>query len=357
MNKVVLAYSGGLDTLICIHWLQQVKGWRVIAFLAQLGQPAYLDPTGEKALQLGASAVLVRDLREKFIKDYIWRTIKAEAHYEKDYLLAAALTRPLITEEMVKITEEENCSYFAHGSRGVSNDHTRFETCLKALAPGLKIVAPLQELGLYSIQDDLAYAQKFNLPISNVKYTLYNIEYNLWGVNVQLVPKQVGNFWEELPPDTYVMTTPPQETPDEPVSLELGFQQGLPVTLDNKTYTPLNLIEILNRIGGRNGIGRIEMIESKISGEKSRETYESPAASIIYAAHHALAEIALDKETLRFQETASETYGKLVYNGAWFSLLRESLDKFFDHIQPRLNGVVRLKLFKGNLTVVGRKLY
>ncbi len=356
MTKVVLAYSGGLDGLICIHWLQQVKGWRVIVFLAQLGQPSYFEPIGDKALQLGISTVFVHDLREKFIQDYIWQAFKAQARYEKGYFLSAALSRPLIIEELVRIAQEESCLYVAHGARGLGNDYIRCENCLKALDPNLTVIAPLRELGLRSVKEDMDYAQKHQLPISSIKYTLYNVDYNLWGVNIQLTSHQAGDFWKQIPHDTYIMTTPIQETPDKPTVLELRFKKGIPVKIDNKTYPPVELIELLNKVGGRQAIGRTEVIEDKISGAKSREIYESPAASVLYAAHHALEGIIFDKETQCFYEIASNKYGKLVYDGNWFSPLRKSLDKFFDQLEQRMNGVVRLSLFKGNITILGRKL-
>lgn len=355
MTKVVLAYSGSLDGLICIHWLQQVKGWRVIVFMAQIGQPAYFEPIADKALQLGTSTVFVSDLRERFVRDYIWQAFKAQARYEKGYLLSAALSRPLIVEELVRIAHEEGCTIVAHGARGLGNDYIRFENCLRDLDPDLEVITPIRELDLHSVKEDMDYAQKHQLPISSIKHTLYNVDYNLWGVNIQLAPHQAGDFWKELPNDTYIMTTPIQETPDKPTVLELRFKKGISARIDNKTYSPVELIELLNKVGGRHAVGRMDVVEDKISGAKSREIYESPAASVLYAAHHALESIIFDKQTQCFYEIASNKYGELVYDGNWFNPLRKSLDKFFDQLEQRMNGVVRLSLFKGNITILGRK--
>lgn len=350
-KKIILAYSGGVDTSICIHWLQSVKGFKVITFLAQLGQIEYLEPVGEKAIGIGASSAHINDLRESFIKEFIFPALKANARYESGYLLSSALNRPLIAQELVRLAAEESCDYVAHGSRGIGNDHIRLDNAIHTLAPGLNIFAPLRDLSLRSIKNDIVYARQHHIPIERVKHALYNIEHNLWGVNILLGP--VTNKWEEAPRDTFIITTALLETPDKPTVVKIGFKRGEPVSLDEEKLPALKLIEQLNKIGGQNAIGRVDMIEHQISGEKTREIYEAPAATILYAAHTALEEIILDKDLLHFKEPLSRKYGELIYNGQWFSPLRVALDKFFEDTQQYVTGSVKLKLFKGNLSLVG----
>jgi argininosuccinate synthase len=357
-KRVILAYSGGLDTTVCLHWLKE-KGYKVITLIAQLGQIQYLEPTGEKALDLGAEGVHIVDLRRKFINDYIFPALKAEAQYESGYLLSSALTRPLIAQELIRIANEEGCSIIAHGARLVGNQYVRFENSINTLSPDINLIAPLKELGFKSIKDDLEYAKKHGLPQDRIKYTMYNIEQNLWGANIQL--GLVKKTTSEAPTDTYVMTTPVFEAQDKPTTIEIGFKKGEPVSMDGKMIEPLELITLLNKIGGRNAIGRTEIIENTISGEKSHEIYESPAATILYAAHHGLEEIILDKELLHYKKMLSQKLAELVYNGHWFTTLRQGLSNFFEYIQSSthggvgISGKVKLNLYRGIITVTGRK--
>ncbi|MBI4712187.1 MAG: argininosuccinate synthase [Planctomycetes bacterium] len=293
----------------------------------------------------------------RFVSDFILPALKAGARYESGYFLSAALNRPLIAEELVRIADEEACDYVAHGSRGIGNDHIRFNNCIRALNPELKILMPLQELNLKSIRDDILYARKYNIQIESIKETLYNVDSNLWGVNIQLGPGT--NLQAEPPRDTYMMTTPLEETPDKSTLIEVGFENGIPVALDGKKMETVDLIELLNNIGGRNAVGRVDMIENKISGEKSREIYEAPAATILHAVYQALAEIRLSKELMQFAPCLSQRYAQVIYNGGWFSPLRQALDRFFDFVATDnggISGTVKLKLFKGNCIVVGRKI-
>jgi argininosuccinate synthase len=349
MNKVVLAYSGGTDTSICVHWLQS-KGLKVITFMAQLGQLEYLEPLGEKAVQLGAETAYIADLRHRFIKEFILPCMKAGARYESDYLLSSALTRPLISQELIRIANEEDCRYIAHGSRGFGNDYARFNNCINALNSELEIIAPLKELNLQTINDDLKYAQKHNIILENHQQVLYNIECNLWGCNIQL--GRLDESWQIPPRDTYIMTIPVEESPDKATTMEITFEKGEPVALNNAKKDYLELIEILNKIGGRHAIGRSDTIENKISGDKSREIYESPAASILYNAFHAIAQLILPKDLLHFQTTLSHRYSQLVYQGDWFSPLREAMDAFFYASAEKINGKIKMKLFKGNCIVL-----
>jgi argininosuccinate synthase len=351
MEKVVFAYSGSPDNLICIYWLQN-NGFEVITFLAQLGQVSYVEPLGEKAVNLGASVAHIADLRRRFINEFILPALHSLAVYDNGYLLAAALSRPLISEEVVRIAEEENCKYIAHGTRATDNDHIRFENCIRALNPNLNIIAPLKELSLRHRKDDLAYINKHNLPIDYTKFSFYNMESNLWGVSIQ-----IGDTHSSNDPlrDSYIITTPLIDTVDKATTIEIRFEEGIPVSLDTKKMDLLDMIELLNAIGGRNGVGRIDMVENKISGEKIKEIYEQPAATILYSSYRSLCELILPKEVVQFVPILSMKYAHLVYDGLWFSPLRCALDKFFHNLSLRITGSVKLKIYKGNLSVIERK--
>lgn len=353
MSKVVLAWSGGLDTAICIHWLRKHRNLRVIAFSAHVGQRETMEPMGERALELGAHAAHMSDLRETFLRDYAFRALRAQAGYGSSYLLSAALTRPLIVSELVRVAYEEGCEFVAHGCRGVGNDQVRFERALRDLAPDLKILAPLQALGLRSPQDDIEFAQKMNIPDPTPRSTLYNVEENLWGVSICL--DRIRDLWSEAPADTYVLTCNPADAPERPAYVEIGFAAGMPTTVDGRDLGPVHMIETLNQLAGRHGIGRADVVESRVTGVKSRELYESPGATLLYAAHQALEEITLDRETLRVNSALSREYGQLVYEGAWYSPLRTSLDAYFEAAQKPVCGEVRMKLQHGTLTCVGRR--
>jgi len=354
MEKVVFAHSGGLDNLVCIHWLQENE-FEVITFLAQLGQISYLAPMGETAVKLGANVANIADLRRKFINDFIMPAFHAQAIYENGYFLSAALSRPLIAEELVRIAEENNCCCIAHGARGIGNDHIRFENCIKSLNPALRIIAPIKELALHNAKDDIKYIKEHKLPVDLDKQALYNIESNIWGTNIQLG----GNLPRTLdapPRDTYIITTPVNETVDKPALIEIKFNQGIPVSIDKKKMDLLNIIETLNEIGGHNGIGRTDMIENKISGDKIREIYEAPAATILYTAYQTLSDMILPKEQIQFQPALSAKYAELVYNGLWLSPLKKALDGFFNEIYPRISGSVKIKLYRGTLEIIQRKI-
>jgi argininosuccinate synthase len=353
MTKVAVAFSGTLDTAICVHWLKNVKGMKVYTFSANFGQFEHLQPLAEKALEIGAVAAHIADLREKFINEYVFPCLLADAVYGQGYFLFSALSRPLIAEELVKIAREEGCEYIAHGSREKGNDWFRFKNYIQHLAPELKIVAPLQETKLCSPSDDIQFAKKHGIKVEEIKHTLYNIEQNVWGANIQIAGRIQP--WEEPEPDTYVMVTPPTDTPDKAGTAEIEFEKGLPVKLNDEKIPPLDLIEQLNRLGGMHGIGRIDVIEDKIAGEKRREIYEAPAATILYKAREALSSLILDREETTFKYAFSQKYAQLVYNGLWFHPLRRAFDQFFKVLNERINGSVKLSLFKGNLNIIGRK--
>ncbi len=353
MSKVVLAWSGGLDTAICTHWLRHTRNLRVVTFSAHVGQSESMEPMGERALELGAQAAHVADLRDTFLRDYCFRALRAQARYGSGYLLSAALTRPLIVAELVRVAFEEGCEYLAHGCRGVGNDQARFERAIRDLTPNLKVLAPLQSLGLRSPKDDIDYAQMMGIPVPTPRSTLYNIEENLWGVSISL--DGIKDLWSEAPADTYVATAPPGEAPERPGFVEIGFDAGLPVSLDGRRTDPVRLMETLNQAAGRHAIGRKEVVETRITGSKAREAYETPGATVLYAAHQALEEITLDRETLRLNNSLAREYGEIVYEGGWFSPLREGLDAYFERVQRPVTGDVRMKLHRGTVTVAGRR--
>ncbi|MBI4563939.1 MAG: argininosuccinate synthase [Planctomycetes bacterium] len=353
MTKVALAYSGGLDTIICTHYLRHVKGMKVYTFSANLGQPEYLEPLAEQAVEMGASAANLADLREKFVNEFILPSLKAGAVYEEGYHLFSALARPLILQELVEIARQEGCDAIAHGSRGIGNDKIRLTNCSRALAPDLEILAPLEELGLRSPEDDIAYAQRHGLPFESVRQTLWNVEQNLWGCNVQL--RGALDTWDEPPRDTYIMTVPPSNAPNKPTTVELEFHQGRPVSLDGEELPLVKLIERLNSIAGRCAVGRFDIIEDRISGVKTRELYEAPAAAVLHAARRGLESITLEKDLISFKGRLSRAFAEQVYEGLWFSPLREGLDAFFSKISERVTGGVRVSLYRGSVAVTGRR--
>jgi argininosuccinate synthase len=353
MPKVALAYSGSLDTTICVHYLRHVKGMKVYTFSANLGQPEYLAPLAERAVELGASAAHLADLRDKFARDFIFPCIRANAVYEQGYFLFSALSRPLIVEELVQIADDEGCEYIAHGSRGIGNDMLRITNCIRAVAPSMKVLTPLVDLGLRSPKDDLEYAKKNGLQYESEIQTVYNVEQNLWGNNIQL--RGLKDTWEEPPKDTYILTSPPDDAPAKPAVIEIEFRQGIPVGVDGEELSPVQLIDELNKIGGRSSIGRFDVVENRISGLKTREIYESPAAAILLTAHRALESITLEREVMHFKESLSQRYADLVYEGKWFLSVREGLDAFFSKVNENVSGTVRLSLCRGALTVTGRK--
>lgn len=350
MAKVVLAYSGQLDTTICVYYLRNIRGMKVVTFSANVGQFDYLEPLVEKAMSLGAAAAHIADLREKFVKEYIFPCVRAQAVYEGGYYLFSALARPIIVEELVSIAREEGCDYVAHGSRGIGNDWIRFQNGFSQLAPDLKIIAPLQELKLITPAHDLDYAKKHGIKPEEDRRTLFNIEQNLWGVNIQM--RNAADRWQAAPEQTYVLTSPLSDAPSKPGIVELEFREGLPVRLNGEDLGPLELVEHLTKMAGRHGVGRIEMIESRVGGAKTREIYEAPTAVVMYAAHRALESAVLDRETLHYKAPLSQQYADLVYEGKWFSPLRAGLDAFFARINERVTGTVKLSLFKGHVSVV-----
>jgi len=353
INKIVLAYSGGLDTSVILSYLKEKYQAEVITYTANLGQGESLTSIEEKAKRTGASKVYVEDVREEFSSNYVLPALQAGALYEGRYPLATALARPLITRKLIKVAEKEKAEAIAHGCSGKGNDQVRFEVTAKALNPEIMILAPVREWELKSREEEIEYARKHNIPVEITEKAPYSIDRNLWGVSIEC--GILENPWEEPPSDAYQLTKSPEEAPDKPTYIEIEFKRGVPTGLDGESYKLVDLIEKLNRIGGENGVGRIDLIENRLVGIKSREIYEAPAAVILHLAHRELERLILDKDTLHFKELVSQRYSELVYDGLWESPLRKALDAFVRETQKELSGTVRIKLFKGSCEVVGRK--
>jgi argininosuccinate synthase len=350
-RKVVLAYSGGLDTSVAIRWLKDL-GWDVIAFTVDLGEKRDLDAVQAKALKTGASAAYVADGRRPFLELFVWPSLQAGAVYEKEYPLATALGRPLIAAMLVQVARREGATAIAHGCTGKGNDQVRFDVATAALAPDLEVVAPVREWGM-NRDDEIEYAQKHGIEVPATSQSPYSTDENLWGRSVEA--GVLEDPWTEPPADVYAWTKDPRHCPDEAAYVEIGFKHGVPVSIDGKVRDPLEIVTALNRIGGDNGVGRIDHLENRLIGIKSREIYEAPAAVLLLQAHQALEDITLPKEVARFKELVGQQWAQMVYDGLWFSPLRDALYAFVTETQVHVTGDVRLKLFKGSSTVVGRK--
>ena len=353
IKKIVLAYSGGLDTSVILYWLKEKYGAEVITYTANLGQGQSLDFIKEKAERTGAAKAYVEDLREEFCEKYVLPALQAGALYEGRYPLATALGRPLIAKGLVELAEKERAEAIAHGCSGKGNDQVRFEVTARALNPEIIILAPLREWKLSAREEEIRYAQQHSIPVKVSEESPYSIDRNLWGVSVEC--GILEDAWQEPPAQAYQITCPPQKAPDKPTYLEIELKEGVPSKLNGKTYPLVNLIEELNKIGGVNGIGRIDMVENRVVGIKSREIYEAPAAVILHCAYRELEKLTLDGETIHFKETIAQKYSELVYNGLWYSPLRKALDGFVCQTQKVMSGQVKLKLYKGSCEVVGRR--
>ncbi|MBO8158088.1 argininosuccinate synthase [Thermosyntropha sp.] len=350
MEKVVLAYSGGLDTSIIIPWLKENYGYEVIAFCADLGQGEELEPVREKAIKSGASKIYVEDLKEEFVRDYIFPVLKAGAVYEKKYLLGTSFARPLIAKKMVEIAEKEGAVAICHGATGKGNDQVRFELGVKALNPDLKIIAPWREWDIKSREDAIDYAVKHGIEVPVTKDKIYSRDRNLWHISHE--GGDLEDPANEPKDDLYVLTVPPEKAPDKPTYLEIGFKEGVPVSINGKEYGPVELLTELNRIGGENGVGIVSIVENRLVGMKSRGVYETPGGTILYTAHDELERLTLDRRTLKFKQEMAITYAELVYDGNWFCKLRYALDAFVNETQKTVTGTVKVKLYKGNCQAV-----
>ncbi len=353
-KRVVLAYSGGLDTSVIVRWLTD-KGYEVITYTADVGQGEELSEIPEKARASGAVEAIVEDVKEEFARDFCLPTLRALALYEGKYPLTASLSRPLISKKLVYYAERFGADFVAHGSTGKGNDQVRFELSVWALNPNIEVLAPVREWEFKAREEQVEYARKHGIPVKVTKEKPYSIDRNLWGVSVECGPLE--DPWQEPPEDAYQITCPPERTPDEPEFITVGFEEGVPVSLNGRRYKLFSeLILELNKIAGRHGVGRIDMVENRLVGIKSREIYEAPGALVLYEAYRDLLSLVTDRFTFHyFLSHIPHEYAKLVYEGLWFTPLREAFDSFNERLAKFVTGEVRLKLYKGSLNVVGRR--
>jgi len=353
IKKVVLAYSGGLDTSVIIPWLKETYNCEVIAMCADVGQGDELAPVYDKAIKSGASKVYIEDLTKEFVEDYVWPTLKAGAVYEGKYLLGTSFARPIIAKALVKIAELEGADAIAHGATGKGNDQVRFELTVKALAPHLKIIAPWRLWDIRSREDAFDYAEKHNIPIPVAKSRPYSMDRNIWHLSHE--GADLENPANAPLDDVYMVTRTPENAPDQAAYVEIDFAKGIPVAIDGEKLPAVALLEKLNALGAEHGIGITDMVENRLVGMKSRGVYENPGGAILYYAHHELELLTLDRATKHYKEQVAIRYAELVYDGMWFSPLKEALDAFVDSTQQTVTGTVRLKLYKGNIISAGTK--
>ncbi|MFQ5779634.1 MAG: argininosuccinate synthase [Nitrospiria bacterium] len=353
IRKVVLAYSGGLDTSVIIRWLKERYGCRVIAFCADLGQGEDLAAVAEKAKKTGAGKVVIADLRETFAKEYLFPMLRTNAVYEGSYLLGTAIARPLIARKQIEIAKREGAEGVAHGATGKGNDQVRFELAYLSIDPTIEIIAPWRDWEFGSRSDLIAYAHRYGIPVTATVEKPYSIDRNLFHVSYE--GGILEDPWCEPPESMFAMTTSPERAPDTPCTIEIGYKEGNPVSIDGKRYSPANLMAELNRIGGLNGIGRVDLVENRYVGIKSRGVYETPGGTLLHAAHRAVESLTIDREVLHLRDGLIPQYASLVYYGYWFSPERQLLQGLFDRAQETVTGVARLKLYKGTVTVTGRK--
>ncbi|MBI4354532.1 MAG: argininosuccinate synthase [Candidatus Omnitrophica bacterium] len=359
-RTVVLAYSGGLDTSVAVRWLTD-RGYRVIAFMADVGAPTSSGlPRSQgvahavrRAKIAGAAKVVVRDLREEFARDYVIPSLQAQARYEGAYPLATALSRPLIAKHLVDVAHQQRAVAVAHGCTGKGNDQVRFEVTVRALDPRLEIVAPVREWTFRSREEEFDYAKRHGIPVDLKRKSAYSIDENLWGLSIESGPLE--DPWQAPPGDSFRWINPPEQAPSRGTVATVGFERGAPVSLNGRRMNIVALIEAVCRLGSTHGIGRVDMIESRLVGIKSREVYEAPAATILLEAHAELERLVLDRELLHMKQALALKYAELVYDGLWFTPLKAALDAFVKATQQRVSGTVRLKLLKGHVQVVGRQ--
>ena len=352
MKKIVFAYSGGLDTSCAIPWLKD-KGYDVIAFIADVGQQENFNVIKERALKTGASKVYILNLQKEFVQDYVFAALKAEAVYEKKYFLATALSRPLIAKHQVLIAQKEKASVIAHGCTGKGNDQVRFEVTARLIKPRIEIIAPVRIWEFKTREQEMDYLKDRKILIDVTKKSPYSVDINLYGRSIEC--GVLENPWTEPPEDIYKLTVNPLKAPNKFTYIEIEFEKGIPVKVNGKTSEGVSLIHQLNKIGGENSVGRVDMVENRLVGIKSREIYENPAAIILHTAHRELESLVLDRETVHYKQPLSQKYAEIIYYGLWETPLKKQLDQYFNKVNERVTGTVRLKLYKGNCDVVGRK--
>ncbi len=354
VKKVVLAYSGGLDTSIIIPYLKDKYNCEVIAYAANIGQgDEELKGLDKKAKKTGADKFYLLDLRKEFVQNFLFTMIKAHAIYERKYLLGTSIARPLIAKYQARIALKEGADALAHGCTGKGNDQVRFELTYKVFAPHLKVIAPWREWNIRSREDAIRYAEEHEVPIKATLKKIYSRDGNLWHLSHE--GGELENPWNEPKTDMFVRTKSPEKAPNRPTFVQIEFRRGIPVSIDGRKYDPVSLVERLNKIGAANAIGRVDLVENRLVGMKSRGVYETPGGSILYAAHSELEHVVLDKDTLHYKDLVSQRYAELVYNGQWYTPLREALDAFMESTQRYVTGTVRLKLYKGSIISAGVK--
>ncbi len=353
IKKAVLAYSGGLDTSVIITWLKETYGCEVIAYCADLGQEEGNKAIKEKALKTGASKVYIVDLKEDFVKNYVFPMLRANAVYEGTYLLGTSIARPIIAKKQIEIAKKENADAVSHGATGKGNDQVRFELAYYALNPKIKVIAPWREWEFNSRESLLNYVNKHNIPVTVTKKKPYSTDKNL--LHISYEGGILEDPWTEPPEDMFTMTVSPEKAPAKAKYIEIDYRKGDPVSIDGKKLSPAKLLKKLNTIAGKHGIGRLDLVENRFVGMKSRGVYETPGGTILQVAHRAIESITLDRELAHLKDSLMPKYAELVYNGFWFSPEREALQTLIDESQKGVSGTVRLKLYKGNCIIVGRK--
>ncbi len=352
-KKIVLAYSGGLDTSVAIKWLKDTYNAKIIAFCADLGQGEDLKAVKVKALRTGASKVYVEDLREEFVGEYVFPMLRANAVYEGSYLLGTSIARPLIAKKQIEIAEKEGAEAVAHGATGKGNDQVRFELAYYALRPNIKVIAPWREWPFDSRQSLIEYSREHGIPVTATKKKPYSIDRNIFHISYE--GGILEDPWREPPSNMYTMIVPPEDAPEKPEYREITYENGNPVAINNKRLTSAKLLNRLNTIAGQHGIGRVDIVENRYVGIKSRGVYETPGGTILHATHRALESIVLDREVMHLRDSLITRYAELIYYGYWFSPERVALQKLIDYIQKDVTGTVRVKLYKGNCFIAGRK--
>ncbi|VAX15189.1 Argininosuccinate synthase [hydrothermal vent metagenome] len=353
IKKIVLAYSGGLDTSVIVRWLKETYSAEIICFAADLGQGEELKPLHKKAKAAGASKLVIKDLKETFVKDYVFPMLRANAVYEGSYLLGTSIARPLIAKEQAAIASSEGADAVSHGATGKGNDQVRFELAFGALNPALKCIAPWREWDLNSRKALIAYAKKWKIPVPVTKKKPWSMDRNL--LHLSFEGGVLEDPWASPPEEMFMMTVSPQKAPDKETVITIDYKNGDPVAVNGKEKSPAKLLEHLNKLAGKNGIGRVDLVENRYVGMKSRGVYETPGGTILHEAHRGLESITLDREVLHLRDSLIPKYAELVYNGYWFAPEREVLQVFMDEVQKPVTGRVRVSLYKGNVTVLGRK--
>ncbi|HEY2945743.1 MAG TPA: argininosuccinate synthase [Vicinamibacteria bacterium] len=354
VKKVVLAYSGGLDTSIIIPWIKEnYGGAEIIAYCGDVGQGDDLEAVRGKALATGASKCVVEDLREEFVRDYAYAALAAGAVYEDNYLLGTALARPLLAYHQVQAALREGADALAHGATGKGNDQVRFEVTYATFAPHLKVIAPWREWSIRSREDALAYAAAHGVPVDQSPRDIFSRDGNLWHLS-----HEGGNLedpWDAPRKEMFKLTVDPEDAPDEPEVVTLGFERGVPVALNGDRLGPVEMVETLNRVAGSHGVGRLDLVENRLVGIKSRGVYETPAGTVLHVAHREIERLVLDRNTLHFKQSVSVRYAQLIYDGLWFSTLRQALAAFVDYTEKEVTGEVKVRLFKGRAEAIGRR--